>query len=154
MYNVNKSLQKRELPSQKNAHGYSVHYNKVYSDTHIHSTQIQLSDERVVNSIRSVYFSGYCFADEFSCDNGRCVGNSVTCNGYNPCGDHSDCSSHIDVHVEGGVVAGIVVGGVVFTAFIVLVVIIALRRRRYRYVIIKYDNFMLLLVEKIFIKTK
>ena len=36
---------------------------------------------------------GECRSDEFSCANGRCIDQSLKCNGYNPCGDGSDCPS-------------------------------------------------------------
>ena len=38
---------------------------------------------------------GVCRSDEFSCANGRCIDQSLKCNGYNPCGDGSDCT---DLH--------------------------------------------------------
>ena len=38
---------------------------------------------------------GECRSDEFSCANGRCIDQSLKCNGYNPCGDGSDCT---DLH--------------------------------------------------------
>ena len=36
-------------------------------------------------------FSGSCYADEYECDNGRCIDDLYTCNDYNSCGDNSDC---------------------------------------------------------------
>lgn len=35
--------------------------------------------------------SGECRSDEYSCTNGRCIDQSLKCNGFNPCGDDSDC---------------------------------------------------------------
>ncbi|KAH3884274.1 low-density lipoprotein receptor-related protein 3-like [Dreissena polymorpha] len=52
------------------------------------------------------YHTGICDPDEYSCSNGRCVENYLTCNGYNPCGDHSDCALTV------GGIAGIAVGSV------------------------------------------
>ncbi|KAK3581171.1 hypothetical protein CHS0354_024704 [Potamilus streckersoni] len=39
---------------------------------------------------------GECETYEYQCDNGRCIDDAINCNGYNPCGDSSDCqlSSH------------------------------------------------------------
>ena len=34
---------------------------------------------------------------EYGCDNGRCIDDSLTCNGYNPCGDHSDCYNTVTI---------------------------------------------------------
>ena len=34
---------------------------------------------------------GICYSYEHSCSNGRCIDDSLACNGYNPCGDYSDC---------------------------------------------------------------
>ena len=39
------------------------------------------------------HISGVCDSWEYNCDNGRCIDNSLTCNGYNSCGDYSDCDS-------------------------------------------------------------
>ena len=37
------------------------------------------------------FFPGECRSDEYTCDNGRCIDQSLQCNGFNPCGDGSDC---------------------------------------------------------------
>jgi hypothetical protein len=74
-------------------------------------------------------FLGYCFSYEYSCGNGRCISNSLTCNGYNPCGDYSDCAVVLTV----GGIAGIVVGGIFFVV-IVIILAVVLRRRRMGYV--------------------
>lgn len=37
------------------------------------------------------YRYGVCRSDEYACDNGRCIDESLQCYGYNPCGDGSDC---------------------------------------------------------------
>ncbi|XP_045172473.2 low-density lipoprotein receptor class A domain-containing protein 2-like [Mercenaria mercenaria] len=39
------------------------------------------------------YHTGTCIKGEYTCQNGRCISESLICNGYNPCGDDSDCRS-------------------------------------------------------------
>ncbi|WAR11657.1 LRP12-like protein [Mya arenaria] len=39
----------------------------------------------------TAYHTGYCYSYEYSCDNGRCISEDSNCNGYDPCGDQSDC---------------------------------------------------------------
>ena len=34
--------------------------------------------------------SGYCYFDEFACDNGECIPESWICDHDNDCGDYSD----------------------------------------------------------------
>ena len=41
------------------------------------------------------FFAGPCISDEYHCNNNRCIPVALTCNGYNPCGDYSDCKSPI-----------------------------------------------------------
>lgn len=53
------------------------------------------------------------------------------CNGYNPCGDHSDCAAEI---IAGGVIAGIVVGSICFIVVLAAVAIVCRRRRMRQYV--------------------
>ncbi|XP_053376169.1 cubilin-like [Mercenaria mercenaria] len=76
------------------------------------------------------YHTGLCYSYEYSCDNGRCISDSLTCNGYNPCGDYSDCS----VIIAGGAIAGIAIGSVVFVTILSVVIVIMCRRRRLAYV--------------------
>lgn len=73
------------------------------------------------------YHTGFCNNDEYSCDNGRCVSDSLICNGYNPCGDYSDCATEV---ITGGVIAGIVVGSFCVAVIVVTCLVILRRRRR------------------------
>lgn len=43
---------------------------------------------------------------EYSCDNGRCIHNKLKCNGDDPCGDGSDCTSEAVLSI--GTILGIV----------------------------------------------
>ncbi|XP_052801220.1 uncharacterized protein LOC128231961 isoform X2 [Mya arenaria] len=80
----------------------------------------------VFDMVITSYHTGYCYSDEHACDNGRCISDKLMCNGYNPCGDYSDCP------LAGGVIAGIVVGCFFFCVFATVFIIIC-RRRRHRY---------------------
>lgn len=71
------------------------------------------------------YHRGICYSYEYSCNNGRCIDNSLTCNSYNPCGDYSDC----DVVLTVGGIAGVVIGCAVFVTVVIIVIIICRRRR-------------------------
>lgn len=69
--------------------------------------------------------SGNCRSSEHSCNNGRCISDSLTCNGYDPCGDRSDCNNVI--------VIGAIVGAAAGSTFLVvclIVLVICCRRRR------------------------
>lgn len=79
---------------------------------------------RGFDMVITTYHTGSCYADEYECDNGRCIDDLYTCNDYNSCGDNSDCE--VKLSVLG--IAGIVFGGVVFS--IVLIIGIAMCRRR------------------------
>ncbi|WAR03059.1 hypothetical protein MAR_009617, partial [Mya arenaria] len=66
----------------------------------------------------------FCDSSEYECSNGRCIDNSITCNGYNPCGDYSDCS------LSAGSITGIVAGCLSFAFVVFIVTAIFCRRRR------------------------
>ncbi|XP_046333625.2 neuropilin and tolloid-like protein 1 [Haliotis rufescens] len=74
--------------------------------------------------------AGTCSGNRFVCDNFRCVSNTLTCNGFDDCGDNSDeidgCSS---ITWNTGSIAGIAVGAIVF---IVIVVVLSFVGRVYR----------------------
>ncbi|KAL3857568.1 hypothetical protein ACJMK2_012219 [Sinanodonta woodiana] len=74
--------------------------------------------------ILTPFHYGGCDGDEFKCHNSRCIGESNTCNGYNPCGDYSDCP------LAGGAIAGIVIASVCSLAAVIVAVIYCRRKRR------------------------
>ncbi|KAK3581735.1 hypothetical protein CHS0354_000119 [Potamilus streckersoni] len=74
--------------------------------------------------ILTPFHYGDCHADEYKCHNSRCIGESNTCNGYNPCGDYSDC------HLKGGAIAVIVIATVTGLIAAIVTVIYCRRKRR------------------------
>ncbi|KAL3887891.1 hypothetical protein ACJMK2_000279 [Sinanodonta woodiana] len=81
---------------------------------------------------RSVSFSivfnsfdvGTCAAWETRCDNGHCIRDEMNCNGYNPCGDHSDCNLTV------GSIVGIVIGSLAGLAILLAVSVVLICRHR------------------------
>ena len=72
--------------------------------------------------------TGVCNEDEFSCGNGRCVSDGLVCNGYNPCGDYTDCSSDL----AAGAIAGIIIGSIFFFVIVSVLAGVSIRRARRR----------------------
>lgn len=64
---------------------------------------------------------------EYNCGNGRCIDDSLSCNGYKSCGDGNSCH-----WLSSGAVAGIVIGALAGMALVVtlIVVLCCCRRRR------------------------
>ncbi|KAK3576107.1 hypothetical protein CHS0354_032232 [Potamilus streckersoni] len=72
---------------------------------------------------------GICDSWEIRCDNGRCIQDEMNCNGYNPCGDHSDCKLPV------GSIVGIVIGSLAGLAIVMTVIVVSIccyRRRKFR----------------------
>ncbi|XP_046550345.1 low-density lipoprotein receptor-related protein 12-like [Haliotis rubra] len=71
---------------------------------------------------------GVCTANRFMCDNDRCISNTLTCNGYNDCGDDTDEDYNCSTFTTGSI-AGIAVGAIVF---IIILVSLSIGARIYR----------------------
>ncbi|KAK3598882.1 hypothetical protein CHS0354_036185 [Potamilus streckersoni] len=69
--------------------------------------------------IFNCYDVGSCDSFEYKCDNGWCINNDLNCNGYNPCGDNSDCQMKLST----GAVIGIVIGCIVLVGLTISMVI-------------------------------
>ena len=81
---------------------------------------------------------GQCRSDEYSCANGRCIDQSLQCNGYNACGDRSGCNN-----LHPGYILTIVAAGVVFILTIIVIVLGILLCRKQKSTVRQYsDNFL------------
>lgn len=69
---------------------------------------------------------GYCYSYEYECENGRCIDDSIKCNGFNPCGDGSDC------RLSAGVIVGIVLGSLFCVCVFSAIVFVIVKNRRKR----------------------
>ncbi|KAL3858919.1 hypothetical protein ACJMK2_009168 [Sinanodonta woodiana] len=76
------------------------------------------------NVIFSSFHMGGCETYEYQCDNGRCIDDAINCNGYNPCGDSSDC------HLSSHEVAGIFVPCALVLVLLIMVLGLLIQRHR------------------------
>lgn len=76
--------------------------------------------------IFTAFHKGYCFSYEYECSNGRCIDDSVNCNGFNPCGDGSDC------RLGTWAIVGIIIGSLFFICVCSTLTYIIVRARRNR----------------------
>ncbi|ESO90259.1 hypothetical protein LOTGIDRAFT_233802 [Lottia gigantea] len=79
--------------------------------------------------IFTAYHKGVCDNDEFTCNNGRCIHNSLYCNEYNNCGDGSDICALTTAELVGVVVACLFV---ILLIAVIVAAVFFIRRRRLR----------------------
>ena len=72
------------------------------------------------------FHTGACTSDEYKCDNGRCIDDSLQCFGNNPCGDYSNCK--YGNSLSDGEIAGICVGGVLAVIIVIVSVSFCMQR--------------------------
>ena len=78
-----------------------------------------------------INLSGSCALFESKCSNGRCIHGDLNCNGYNPCGDFSDCDGDRSEGSYLGIIIGSCSAVFTFTVVIVFIVVfIKCKRRR------------------------
>ncbi|XP_052092357.1 uncharacterized protein LOC127728779 [Mytilus californianus] len=83
------------------------------------------SSENGFNLVITSFHEGICNANEFHCDNGRCISDYLTNDGMNNCGDGSD---EFDLSI--GAIWGVVVGVFIVTTIGVCIAITSRRRKR------------------------
>ncbi|XP_063420229.1 neuropilin and tolloid-like protein 1 isoform X2 [Mytilus trossulus] len=83
------------------------------------------SNENGFNLVITSFHEGICKANEFHCENGRCISDYLTNDGMNNCGDGSD---EFDLSI--GAIWGVVVGVFIVTTIGVCIAITSRRRKR------------------------
>jgi hypothetical protein len=92
-----------------------------------------------IHTLMYIYFfsTGICYTDEYACSNGHCIANNISCNGFNPCGDYSDCGNNVisgsssRVFNVGGIIGG-VISAVTALVIIVIVAVVVVKRQNRR----------------------
>ncbi|KAK3589329.1 hypothetical protein CHS0354_026987 [Potamilus streckersoni] len=78
--------------------------------------EYSMADNASFSIIFNAFDKGICQEGEHECNNDHCIAKELVCNGYNPCGDHSDCRLSDDAIV--GIVLGIFGGLGIIISFI------------------------------------
>lgn len=76
-----------------------------------------------------LYVLGSCPENGHVCSNGRCIKKTFACNGYNSCGDGSECDP---ADMSTSSIVGIVVGCAVAIAFAIGIVVVLCWIKRVR----------------------
>ncbi|KAK3579797.1 hypothetical protein CHS0354_022106 [Potamilus streckersoni] len=80
----------------------------------------KLNDNHPKDTIQYIQQTRICDSWEIRCDNGRCIQDEMNYNGYNPCGDHSDCKLPV------GSIVGIVIGSLAGLAIVMTVIVVSI----------------------------
>ncbi|XP_069111928.1 neuropilin and tolloid-like protein 1 isoform X2 [Argopecten irradians] len=114
------SLPRRSFTSSQNAMVFTLSTSSV-------------STSCTYDIIVTSYSTGSC-SFGFECNNGRCIDSSLSCNGYNNCGDNSDetlCSNA--VVLGAGIIVAIVLGGCFVVICLPIIIVVSILRRRRAY---------------------
>lgn len=77
-----------------------------------------------MNVVFTAFHTGNCRSYEYRCSNGRCIDDGVNCNGFNPCGDYSDC------RLSAAAIAGIVIGSVFAICVVATLAYVCVKNKR------------------------
>ncbi|CAL1547869.1 unnamed protein product [Lymnaea stagnalis] len=107
---------------------YSHSFDSTKDAVYLRLTSSNATINGKIRVLVSAFSTDVCDTDkEFSCDNGRCVDDTMACDGYDDCGDNSD--EEEGCLMSTGTIVAIVVGSCVVVALTAAAVVMMLKRR-------------------------